>query len=54
LSLLSPSDPFRSITTTAVDRDPIDLPDVLAGQFALVVFYRGSWCPLLQRAVAGV
>ena len=45
MPLLSPGDPFPSITTTAVDGDPIDLPDILAGQFAVVLFYRGSWCP---------
>lgn len=45
MPLLSPSDPFPSITITAVDGDPIDLPGVLAGQFAVVLFYRGSWCP---------
>ena len=45
MPLLNPSDPFPSITITPVDGDPIDLPDVLAGQFAVVLFYRGSWCP---------
>ena len=45
MPLLNPGDPFPSITIAAVNRDPIDLPDVLAGQFAVVLFYRGSWCP---------
>ena len=45
MPLLNPGAPFPSITLTPVDAEPLDLPDVLAGQFAVVLFYRGSWCP---------
>ena len=45
MPLLNPGDHFPSITVTPVDRDAIDLPAALAGHFAVVLFYRGSWCP---------
>jgi peroxiredoxin len=45
MPLLNPGDRFPSITITPVDAAPIDLPDALAGHFAVVLFYRGSWCP---------
>jgi peroxiredoxin len=45
MPLLGPGDRFPSITITPVDAEPIDLPDALAGQFAVILFYRGSWCP---------
>jgi peroxiredoxin len=45
MTLLSPGDPFPPITITPVDREAIDLPDSLAGHFAVVLFNRGSWCP---------
>lgn len=45
MPLLNPGDRFPSITITPVDRDPLDLPDALTGHFAVVLFYRGSWCP---------
>lgn len=37
--------PFPSITIDAVGGGTISLPDDLAGSFAVVLFYRGSWCP---------
>ena len=45
MPLLSPGERFPSITITPVDGAPIELPDALAGQFAVILFYRGSWCP---------
>jgi peroxiredoxin len=45
MQLLNPGDQFPSITLTPVDRDALDLPGALAGHFAVVLFYRGSWCP---------
>ena len=43
--LLNPGDRFPSITITPVDGEAIELPDALAGHFAVVLFNRGSWCP---------
>ncbi len=46
MPMLNPGDPFPrlTITTTAGGR-PLTLPDAFAGDFATVLFYRGSWCP---------
>lgn len=45
MTLLNPGDRFPSITITPVYTAPIDLPDAVAGHFAVILFYRGSWCP---------
>lgn len=45
MTRLAPGDLFPSITVTPVDGEPIQLPDAFAGHFAVVLFYRGSWCP---------
>ena len=44
-ALVKPGDRFPAITVTQVDAPPVDLADALAGHFAVVLFYRGSWCP---------
>lgn len=45
MTWLNPGDRFPSLTITPVDAAPIDLPDALAGNFAVILFYRGAWCP---------
>ena len=45
MPLLSPSEHFPPITITPVGGEAIDLPDALAGHFAVILFNRGSWCP---------
>lgn len=45
MPLLSPGDPFPSIPLTQPGGPTVALPDVLAGSFGVVLFYRGSWCP---------
>lgn len=45
MTRLNPGDRFPSITVTPVDGEPMQLPDAFAGHFAVVLFYRGSWCP---------
>src|SRR5947209_10241366 len=45
MPVLNPGDHFPSITITPVDGEAIDLPDALAGHFAVILFNRGSWCP---------
>ena len=45
MALLNPGDHFPSITVTPVDGEPVNLPDSLAGHFAVILFYRGAWCP---------
>ena len=45
MPLLKPGDHFPPITITPVDGEAIDLPDALAGRYAVILFNRGSWCP---------
>lgn len=43
--LLHPGDTFPALTVTLPGGTPVSLPDALKGQFGVVLFYRGSWCP---------
>lgn len=45
MSLLAPGDTFPAISLTLPAGSPARLPDVLAGHYGVVLFYRGSWCP---------
>lgn len=45
MPLLSPGDAFPSLTLARAGGGSLHLPDDLAGQFSVVLFYRGSWCP---------
>jgi peroxiredoxin len=45
MPLLNPGDPFPRLTISTTDGQALTLPDAFAGDFAAVLFYRGSWCP---------
>jgi peroxiredoxin len=45
MPLLNPGDPFPRLTIDATDGQVLTLPEAFAGDFAVVLFYRGSWCP---------
>jgi peroxiredoxin len=45
MSLLNPGDPFPRLTMTAAGGRTLAIPDAFAGDFAVVLFYRGAWCP---------
>jgi hypothetical protein len=45
MPLLNPGDQFPRLTITATDGQPVTVPDAFAGDFTVVLFYRGSWCP---------
>jgi peroxiredoxin len=45
MPLLNPGDPFPKLTITTTDGQALTLPDAFAGDFAVVLFYRGAWCP---------
>ncbi|MET7998337.1 peroxiredoxin family protein [Amycolatopsis sp. NPDC005232] len=45
MPLLHPGDAFPALSMTTVDGAVHDLSTELAGHFAVVLFYRGSWCP---------
>jgi peroxiredoxin len=43
--VLNPGDPFPRLTIHTTDEELLAIPDAFAGGFAVVLFYRGSWCP---------
>jgi peroxiredoxin len=45
MPLLNPGDPFPRLTATTTDEQLVVIPDAFAGNFAVVLFYRGAWCP---------
>jgi peroxiredoxin len=45
MTRLDPGDRFPSLTVTPVDGAPIALPDDVAGHYAVILFFRGGWCP---------
>jgi peroxiredoxin len=45
MPLLSPGDSFPQLTLSIPGGQTLTVPDTLAGEFAAVLLYRGSWCP---------
>ena len=45
MPLLNPGDPFPRLTITVPGGQTLAVPDAFAGDYAVVLFYRGSWCP---------
>jgi peroxiredoxin len=45
MALLHPGEKFPQIAVIPTDGPVLELPDVLAGHFGVVLFYRGAWCP---------
>jgi peroxiredoxin len=45
MPVLNPGDPFPQLTVSTTDGQTLTLPDAFAGDFAVVLFYRGAWCP---------
>jgi peroxiredoxin len=45
MPLLNPGDPFPRLTISTTDGQTLTLPDTFAGDFGVVLFYRGAWCP---------
>ena len=45
MALLHPGDKFPALTVAQVGGGSLQLPDVLDGQFGVILFYRGAWCP---------
>jgi peroxiredoxin len=45
MPLLNPGDPFPQLTISTTDGQTLTLPGAFAGDYAVVLFYRGSWCP---------
>jgi peroxiredoxin len=45
MPLLNPGDAFPQLTLSVPGGGALTVPDALAGEFAAVLLYRGSWCP---------
>jgi peroxiredoxin len=45
MALLNPGDPFPRLTIDTTDGQALTIPDAFAGDFAVVLFNRGAWCP---------
>jgi peroxiredoxin len=45
MTLLHPGELFPTLAVTPPDDAALELPTSFAGQFGVVLFYRGSWCP---------
>jgi peroxiredoxin len=45
MPLLSPGDSFPALSLTPPGGPVVTLPDAFAGEFGVVLFFRGSWCP---------
>ena len=45
MPLLNPGDPFPRLMVETTDGQSLTIPDAFAGDFAVVLFYRGAWCP---------
>jgi peroxiredoxin len=45
MPLLNPGDPFPALSLTPPAGPALTLPDAFDGEFGVVLFFRGSWCP---------
>jgi peroxiredoxin len=45
MPLLSPGDSFPALSLTPPGEPALTLPDAFGGEFGVVLFFRGSWCP---------
>ncbi len=45
MTLLSPGDQFPALLLSLPGGDTLAVPDALTGEFGVILFYRGSWCP---------
>jgi peroxiredoxin len=45
MPVLNPGDPFPKLTISTAAGQALTLPDAFAGDFAVVLLYRGAWCP---------
>ncbi len=45
MPLLRPGDTFPALAVSLPGGGRLQLPDAFGGQFGVILFYRGSWCP---------
>ncbi len=53
MSLLQPGDTFPELTFTVPGGKTVTVPETFAGQFGVVLFYRGAWCPYCNAQLRG-
>ena len=46
---LSDGDPFPPLHASRLEHGTMTLPADVAGRWAIIVFYRGHWCPYCRR-----
>jgi peroxiredoxin len=61
MSLLHPGDAFPELSLALPGGQTVTVPEAFGGQFGVMLFYRGSWCPYcnaqlraFQRAAEGL
>jgi peroxiredoxin len=45
MPLLAPGTPFPALTLTPPGEPALTLPEAFGGDFGVVLFFRGAWCP---------
>jgi peroxiredoxin len=45
MPLLHPGDPFPELSLTVPGGATVKVPETFDGQFGVMLFYRGAWCP---------
>jgi peroxiredoxin len=45
MTLLHPGDPFPTLTLNQPGATTLSVPEVFDGEYGVVLFNRGSWCP---------
>ncbi len=53
MSLLHPGDTFPELTFSVPGGKTVTVPETFAGQFGVVLFYRGAWCPYCNAQLRG-
>jgi peroxiredoxin len=52
MPLISPGSTFPALSLALPGGTALTLPDALAGDFGVVLFFRGSWCPYCNAQLA--
>ncbi|MER7245561.1 peroxiredoxin family protein [Kribbella sp. NPDC000426] len=45
MPLLHPGDTFPDLSFTVPGGEKVSVPEIFAGAYGVMLFYRGSWCP---------
>lgn len=51
---LKAGDTIPDVTVKTADGKPVNLKEAVAGQPAVLIFYRGGWCPFCSKHLKGV